>query len=83
MLPPMNPVESSKKGGNMDMPHHSCQDDEGNDGPPLTLRQTLISIEQSGLVDFEIAGHSCKRPPSACQGADEIDRFLGRRCLNN
>lgn len=54
----------------------SGQDESGNDGPPITLRETLISIEQSGLVDYELSGHTCKRPASVCQGSEEHDRFL-------
>ena len=54
----------------------SGQDPDGNDGPPAILRDSLIQLEQSGVVDFDLAGHTCARPASVCQGAEEQDRFF-------
>ena len=56
----------------------SHQDSDGNDGPPISLRSALQQVERTGLVDYEVAGHSCARPAQVCQNPDEADR-LGPR----
>lgn len=60
------------------------QDSDGNDTAPCTIRAAIHSVEQAGTVDFELAGHSCNRPPEVCQGSEEEDRpvFQGVRVVN-
>jgi len=50
------------------------EDSDGNDGEPTTLRTIIQSVEKSGTVDFELAGHDLSRPPEVCQGSDTTDR---------
>ena len=57
---------------------NSLQDADGNDQPLATLRDAWIQLEQSGIVDFDLAGHNIVRPASVCQGSEEQDRFLNK-----
>ena len=52
----------------------TLKDDEGNDSNQQTLRDVLIGLEQKSIVDYELAGHNCARPPGVCQGQESEDR---------
>ena len=50
------------------------QDSSGHDGDVIPLREIMQEVEKTGMVDFELAGHTAVRPPAVCQGAESEDR---------
>lgn len=58
----------------MVQPKPCFEDPAGHDGVPMTVRSALQQVELAGLVDYELAGHSCARPAAVCQNQDEEDR---------
>ena len=50
-----------------------CQDD-GTDGPVMTLRAALQAVEKQGLIEYSLGGHACSRPPAVQQGQCD-DKF--------
>ena len=53
-----------------------CQAADGNDSKVQTLRKCLQSVEATGLVEYELGGHSADRPAGVFAGQAD-DRFLG------
>lgn len=47
----------------------------------MPLRDVLIQLEKQSIVDYELAGHSCTRPTTVCEGAEEGDRLRGQKCI--
>ena len=58
------------------------KDAEGKDGPLLPLRNVIQDIERTGVVDFDLAGHSFSRPAAVYQEATQDDQHLAIKCLH-
>ena len=49
-------------------------DDGDSDSVVMSLRELLQKVENAGMVDFEVGGHSCERPNTVTQGKEDGDR---------
>ena len=49
-------------------------EEDGSDGPVMTLRSALQEVERKGMIEYTLGGHTCQRPPAVQQGQSD-DKF--------
>lgn len=49
-------------------------EEDGSDGPVMTLRSALQEVERKGMIEYTLGGHTCPRPAAVQQGQSD-DKF--------